>query len=80
MAKAKTHFAHAVIEDPVTGARYRPGDELPADLPGLDDIVEAGSAGDKPPEPEAAAEGAPVPDGATHITSGDGADAGDVSA
>lgn len=51
-------YAHALIEfpatqvdgelDPRAGDLYHPGDEVPDDLPGLDELVEWGSVSDKP--------------------------------
>jgi hypothetical protein len=52
-------FAHATIIDPREGRhRYEPGDQVPDDLPGLDELVEAGSVSDEeyvPPVEETAA-------------------------
>ncbi len=43
-------YAHVHLEDPRTDRKYVPGDEIPVDLPGLDDLIEHGSAGSAPPE------------------------------
>jgi hypothetical protein len=51
-------YAHAVIEvpvdveDPGKGVtRYNLGDEVPTDLPGYDELVEAGSVSDEEYDP-----------------------------
>ncbi len=51
MAQRKL-YAHAVIED-AEGRRVEPGEEVPRDLPGLDELLEAGSVGAEPYEPPA---------------------------
>lgn len=42
MTRTAKHFAHALIEH--DGTKFQRGDELPADLPGLDELVEGGAA------------------------------------
>lgn len=44
------HYAHVHLEDPRTDRKYAPGDVIPDDLPGLDELVEHGSAGTSLPE------------------------------
>ena len=46
-------YAHARIEHPTSGEFYERGDVVPDDLPGLDEIVEAGSAREEPYDPDA---------------------------
>lgn len=45
-------YAHAVIENPEDGTKYQRGDEVPADLPGYDELVEGGSISDEEYVPE----------------------------
>lgn len=40
-------YAHARIEHPLTGEIYERGDTVPDDLPGLDEMQEAGSVKDE---------------------------------
>jgi hypothetical protein len=40
-------YAHATIEDWRNNKTYRPGQEVPDDLPGLDELKEYGSVSDK---------------------------------
>jgi hypothetical protein len=41
-------YAHAVIVDPRTDFRYERGQEVPDDLPGLDELQQFGSVKDEP--------------------------------
>lgn len=82
-------YAHAVIEvavdpeDPGAGVtRYNRGDSVPDDLPGYDDMVEAGSISDEEYDP--ADEPVLHPqyieiDGVRYIRTGDGATTGENS-
>lgn len=41
-------IAHARIEHPETGEIFEPGDKVPAKLPGLEELRDAGSVSDEP--------------------------------
>ncbi len=43
-------YAHVHLEDPRTDRKYAPGEEVPEDLPGLEDLRAHGSVGSGPPE------------------------------
>lgn len=76
-------YAHALIEVPVDPedatkgvVKYGRGDEVPADLPGYDELVEGGSIRDEVYDPEA--DKSPAPDtveidGVKYIKVADGA-------
>ena len=76
-------YAHALIEIPVDSEdasqgviKYGRGDEVPADLPGYDDLVEGGSISEAPYDPEA--DKVPAPDvveieGVRYVKVADGA-------
>lgn len=82
-------YAHAVIEvtetDEDTGqsavvARYERNDEVPADLPGYDELVEGGSIGDEQVDPETFKPEPPAEievDGVTYVRASDGANSGE---
>jgi len=55
-------YAHVLIEDPRDGTKYRPGDEVPADLPGFDELVEGGAINKKKYDPEKDRVVVPAPD------------------
>lgn len=59
-------YANAKIEDPRDGTIYNIGDELPDDLPGLDELAAHDSALEQPP----AIEGPPGPQVVAVITDG----------
>lgn len=76
-------YAHALIEH--EGTRYQRGDEVPDDLPGIDELREAGSVRDEEyvaPEPEnhmplsatPVGDGEVVIDGVVYKRVADGAD------
>ena len=67
------YYAHSLIEDPRDGSRYQPGDELPAGLPGVDELADSAAAGTTKPDVVDSPAG-PVlagDDGVRHITTGD---------
>jgi hypothetical protein len=80
-------YAHALIEVPVDPedaskgvVKYSRGEEVPADLPGFDELVEGGSIADEPYDPEA--DKVPAPDtveidGVRYVKVADGAEATD---
>lgn len=43
-------YAHAHLEDPRSGVVYKPGDAVPEDLPGVDELVDGGAVDDTKPE------------------------------
>jgi hypothetical protein len=45
-------YAHAVVHDHEADVIYQRGDEIGPDVPGFDELVEAGSVKDEPYEPE----------------------------
>jgi hypothetical protein len=81
-------YAHALIEVPVDPedttkgvVKYDRGDEVPADLPGLDYLREGGSVGDEPYDPEK--DKVPAPDvveidGVKYVKASDGSEATDA--
>lgn len=76
-------YAHVLMEDPRDGAKYHRGDEVPADLPGLDELLEAGSVSDSEyGDAERAAERVQPDeieiDGVVYRRSSDGAEAGEA--
>lgn len=44
------YYAHVHLEDPRTDRKYGPGDLVPSDLPGIDELIEHGSVGEGQPE------------------------------
>lgn len=80
-------YAHALIEVPVDAedaskgvVKFARGDEVPADLPGYDELVEGGSVSDEPYDPEN--DKVPAPDtveidGVRYVKVSDGAEATD---
>jgi len=76
-------YAHAVIEVPVDAddpgkgvTRYNRGDTVPDDLPGIEELVEAGSVRDDEYDPTEEPTQAPEfieIDGVRYIKTGDGA-------
>lgn len=81
-------YAHALIEVPVDPedatqgvTKYNRGDEVPADLPGYDELVEGGSISDEPYDPENDKTPAPETveiDGVKYVKVADGAEAADA--
>lgn len=45
-------YAHCLINDPRDGTRYEAGDVVPDDLPGLDELADAGSVQDEKYDPD----------------------------
>lgn len=43
-------YAHVHLEDPRTDRKYLPGDAVPDDLPGIAELIDAGSVGVHEPE------------------------------
>lgn len=82
-------YAHAVIEYPVDAedlskgvVRLNPGDEVPEDAPGYDELVDGGSVRDEPYDP--ANEPKLMPkfieiDGVRYVQTGDSAATGEQS-
>lgn len=73
-------YAHALIELE-DGTRIQRGDTVPDDLPGFEELVEAGSLSDDEYDP--AADVAPAPevieiDGVKYVKASDGSEATDV--
>jgi hypothetical protein len=67
-------YAHASIEDPRNGNKFHRGDKVPDDLPGLDELVEAGSVSDEKYDPDSEPKLAPeevVIDGVTYKKASD---------
>jgi hypothetical protein len=67
MAPPKTLYAQTVIEAPGPGAQkvYQRGQEVPNDLDGIDELLDAGAVGPEPPE--------------TDVTTSDGASVGEAA-
>lgn len=60
-------YAQTVIEEPGRdGRKFQPGDQVPADLPGIDELKDSGAVGGSKPE-------------VREVASGDGATAGEAS-
>ena len=69
------YYAHSLIEDPRDGSRYHPGDELPAGLPGVDELADSGAAGATKPDVVDSPAGPIIAgdDSGRHVTTGDSA-------
>jgi hypothetical protein len=82
-------YAHAVIEVPVDAddpgkgvVRYERGADVPDDLPGIEELVEAGSVRDEEYDPSEEPKQTPdfiEIDGVRYIKTGDGATTGEAS-
>lgn len=77
------YYAHALINDPRSGKRYRQGDKVPDDLPGFDELVEGGAVSAEKYDP--AADVLPPPgiveiDGVRYVKAEDTTEVEDVRA